>query len=139
VRRAGDDLDREHDARKNEPGDECQSHADRSRARLREQRINQCEDHVHGIDGKACDRALRNEVRVVIERKKNVNRSGANRQRRHQAADQGADAFGYHRRRQHKAGRDSHFYDQNEREIDWRGHFQKYHMPGLSCRPGSGD
>ena len=56
-------------------------------------------------------------MRVVIEREEHIDRPGADRQRRHQAADQRTGALGGHRRRQHEAGGDGHFDDEDEREI----------------------
>jgi len=62
-------------------------------------------------------------LRIVVEREEDIDRAGADRQRRHQAADQRAGALGRHRRRQHEAGGDGHFDDEREREIKVGGHF----------------
>ena len=89
---------------------------------LREQRVADRKDHVIGIDDEACHRALRDEMRIVIEREKDVDRTGADRQRRHQAADQWSGALGRDRRREHEGGGDGHLDDEREREIKIGGH-----------------
>src|SRR6185437_3109393 len=96
---------------------------DRQRALLRQQRAAQRKNHVVGIGDEAAERALRDEMRVVVERQKDINRPRANRQRRDQAANQRAKTFGGHGRRQQETGRNGHLHEQREREIKIGRHF----------------
>ena len=48
------------------------------------------------------ERALRDEVRIVIEREEDIDRAGTYRQRRHQPADQWPGTLCSHRGREHK-------------------------------------
>jgi hypothetical protein len=61
---------------------------------LRKQRIGQRENHIVGIGHKTAQGALGNEMGIMIERQKDVDRAGADRKRRNQTADQRPGAFG---------------------------------------------
>jgi hypothetical protein len=92
-----------YDRRQHNPHDIGGTQTYGERPLLGEHAIVNSEDDIDRIDGKARHRALRDELCVVIERKKYVNRPRSDRQRRHQPADQRAGTLGRDCRRQHES------------------------------------
>ena len=107
---------------RHEPGEERARHRDQKRLALREQDVNHRIDPGRGIEREACERALRNELRIVIERQEHIGRPRRHRQCRDQRADGRTGAFRGHRRGDDEKGRDRHFDGERQREIEFGRH-----------------
>src|SRR5262245_31310118 len=105
---------------------------------LRKQRIGQRKNHVVGIGHETAQGALGNEMCIVIECQKNVDRAGADRKRRNQATNQRPGAFGSNRGREQKPGGYGHFDDEREREIKVGGHLGIPNVMPAVSRPNDG-
>ena len=132
-----DHDDVEHDGRskrpshgRTRPGQHCPdrergAETHHQRSLLREQRVDGGKDNVVGIGDEAPQRALGNKVRIVVKRKEDVDRAGADRQRCHQAADQRPGALGSDRGREQESGGHNHFDDERQREIEIGRHLAR--------------
>ena len=90
---------------------------------MREQCVGYGKNYVVSVGDKTAERALSNEVRIVIEREEDIDRAGTYRQRRNQPAYQWPGTLGSDRGREQKRGGDDHFDDERECEIKIGGHF----------------
>src|SRR5262245_16518137 len=95
---------------------------------LRKERIGQGENHVVGIGDETSQRAFGNEMCIVVERQKDVDRAGTNGERRNETTDQRPGAFGSNRGREQKRGGHDHFDDECDREIKVWGHLEIPHV-----------
>ena len=87
--------------------------------------------HARGIHRHACERALRDERIVVVQREEDVGWPARDRQRRDQRADRGPRALGDHRGDHDEGGRDRHAQCEREDEGEFGGHCQVGTEPGL--------
>ncbi len=119
-----------------EPHSKRDGHRYEHRVSLRGEDVGRAVDPGRGVGRKACDRAVGDELRVVIESKKDVGRAGGDRECRHHGADQRADPFGDQRRRHDERGCHSHFHGEGEEKCVGR-HMSRYrgHADSISATP----
>ena len=117
-------LHRADDGSEHDPHRHRRKTADQRAVALRQHHIGQAEENRRGVDRQACQRALGDERRIMVEREKDVGRPRGDRQRRDQRADHRARTLGDDGRRHDKRGRDRHAQDEREEEGEFGGHFQ---------------